>query len=68
MVSVNGTDAVTWLLSCTWMVKFPPVAAVVGWPLIRPEAGVNASPAGKVPVVTDQVYCPVPPVAVKVCE
>src|ERR1022692_3554556 len=52
----------------TWLVKFPPVAAVVGWPLIRPEAGVNASPAGKVPVVTDQVYCPVPPVAVKVCE
>jgi hypothetical protein len=22
MVSVNGPDAVTWLLSCTWMVKF----------------------------------------------
>ena len=67
MVSVNGSAAVTRLLSCTWMVKLALVVAVVGVPLTAPVAAVSVTPAGKLPEVTDQVYTPVPPMAVKVC-
>ena len=37
--------------------------AVVGVPLITPEAPVKVNPAGKKPVVTENVLEPVPPVA-----
>ena len=67
MVSANGPLAVSWLLSCTWMVKFDD-AAVVGWPVIAPVAAANVRPPGKDPTVTVQVYVPVPPAAVNVCE
>ena len=67
MVSTNAWLAVAWLLSVAWMVKFE-AAAVVGGPLIRPVAEFNNRPPGKDPTLTAQVYCPLPPMAVKVCE
>ncbi len=48
--------------ACTVTVEVP---AVVGVPLITPEVD-NVRPAGKVPVVTVQVYGAVPPIAVNV--
>jgi hypothetical protein len=41
------------------------VAACVGVPAIAPVAAFNMSPAGNVPLVRDQVYGGVPPVAAK---
>src|ERR1017187_3863017 len=68
MVSANAWLAVAWLLSVAWMVKFE-AAAVVGGPLIRPVTEFNKRPPGKDdPTLTAQVYSPLPPMAVKVCE
>ena len=44
------------------------VAAVVGVPVITPVAAFNESPAGRLPAETLNVYEPVPPVALTVCE
>ena len=44
------------------------VAAVVGVPVIAPVAAFSDSPAGKLPAETLNVYEPVPPVALTVCE
>ena len=44
------------------------VVAVVGVPVIAPVAAFNESPAGKLPAETLNVYEPVPPVALTVCE
>ena len=44
--------------------KFP---AVVGVPLICPEA-LKVRPAGRVPVLMDQLYCVFPPLAATVAE
>ena len=49
------------------IVKFD-VAAVVGVPEINPLAAFSDSPAGKLPAETLNVYEPVPPVALTVCE
>ena len=49
------------------IVKFE-VAAVVGVPVIAPVAAFIESPAGKLPAETLNVYEPVPPVALTVCE
>ena len=49
------------------IVKFD-VAAVVGVPVIAPVAPFSERPAGKLPAVTLNVYEPVPPVALTVCE
>jgi hypothetical protein len=54
MVKETGRVAVTLALSCTWTVKFAAVE-VVGWPPIRPVAGVKVSPAGKDPTDIVQV-------------
>ena len=48
-------------------VKFD-VAAVVGVPVIAPVAAANDNPAGKLPAVMLNVYDPLPPVALIVCE
>ena len=44
------------------------VAAVVGVPVIAPVAAFNERPAGRLPADTLNVYAPVPPVALTVCE
>ena len=44
------------------------VAAVVGVPVMAPVAAFNESPAGKLPAETLNVYEPLPPVALTVCE
>ena len=44
------------------------VAAVVGVPVIAPVVAFNDRPAGKLPADTLNVYEPVPPVALTVCE
>ena len=44
------------------------VAAVVGVPVIAPVAAFNDRPAGKLPADTPNVYEPLPPVALTVCE
>ena len=44
------------------------VAAVVGVPVIAPVAAFSDSPAGKLPALTLNVYEPLPPVALTVCE
>jgi hypothetical protein len=44
------------------------VPAVLGLPLITPVAVFKERPPGKVPALTAQVYCPLPPLAVTVCE
>ena len=50
------------------IVKFD-VAAVVGVPVIAPVAAFNERPAGKLPTETlNNVYQPVPPVALTVCS
>ena len=67
MVRANAFVAVTLLLSVTWMVKVA-VAVAAGWPPIAPVAEFNERPLGSDPAVTNQVYCPLPPVAVRVCE
>ena len=54
MVRANGMEAVTWLLSVTWMVKFE-VAAVVGWPVIAPVVEFSKRGLGKDPTVTAHV-------------
>jgi hypothetical protein len=53
------------LESATWNVRAALVAACVGVPAIAPVAAFNMSPAGNVPLVRDQVYGGVPPVAAK---
>jgi len=50
--------------TCTVKAEFPDC---VGVPEITPKLEM-ASPAGKLPLVTDQLYGPVPPVAAKVVE
>ena len=42
--------------------------AVVGVPVMAPVAAFKDSPAGKLPTETLNVYEPVPPVALTVCE
>ncbi len=49
----------------TWTVKLE-VPVVVGVPEITPVPAARVSPAGNVPLATDQVYGGVPPVAVRV--
>ena len=44
------------------------VAAVVGVPVIAPLAAFSESPAGRLPAETLNVYKPLPPVALTVCE
>ena len=44
------------------------VAAVVGVPVIAPVAPFNDNPAGRLPADTLNVYEPLPPVALTVCE
>ena len=44
------------------------LAAVVGVPVIAPVPAFNERPAGKLPTETLNVYEPVPPVALTVCE
>jgi hypothetical protein len=68
------SDAVLELLSVTLIVKLAPVAAAVPTPTIPAVVPVgkyegmpsvrSTSPAGSEPLVIDQVYPPVPPVAV----
>jgi hypothetical protein len=49
------------------IVKFD-VAAVVGVPVIAPVAAFSESPVGKLPAETLNVYEPLPPLALTVCE
>lgn len=44
------------------------VPAVVGVPDITPVEGVRVNPDGSAPPDIDQVYIPLPPDAVNVCE
>lgn len=66
MVSAIDLVVIAPAVSATCTVKFE-VPAVVGVPLSTPVL-LRETPAGKDPVLTDQVCEPVPPVAVKVCE
>jgi hypothetical protein len=59
-------DAVCLLLSVTVTVTLA-VPAAVGVPLMLPPA-LRFNPAGSAPLLTAQVYPPVPPLAVSVCE
>ena len=54
-------------MSATFTVKLA-VPLAVGVPLICPVEAVNVSPGGKLPLVIDQEYGAVPPVALKVAE
>jgi hypothetical protein len=65
MVRVNGAVAVSPTESTTCTVKFA-VPAAVGVPPMPPEF--SESPLGNVPALTDQLYPPVPPLAVKNSE
>ena len=49
------------------IVKFD-VAAVIGVPVIAPVAALSDNPAGRLPAETLNVYEPLPPVALTVCE
>ena len=46
----------------------PAPLLVVGVPLMTPLTELSESPAGSVPLETDHVYTPEPPVAATVCE
>ena len=50
------------------MIVIVEVTAVVGVPLISPVVGSMAKPAGKVPLVTANVFGEVPPVDVGAIE
>src|SRR6185295_9946362 len=67
MVRANAFVAATPALSKIRAVKFA-VPAVCGVPLITPEAGTIARPAGNAPAEIDQVNGAVPPVFASVCE
>jgi hypothetical protein len=70
-VVVTAIDRLTDLVcagfsaSVTVAVKLA-VPLVVGVPAMIPVAGTRVSPAGRLPVVIDQLYGPVPPVALRV--
>ncbi len=68
MVRVSVTDWVCAgvLESVAMKVSDAALTAAVGVPLMSPVAGARVSPAGSVPLVKDQVYGVVPPVAVSV--
>ena len=67
MVSVNALLAVMDALSviCTVKLTSP---ALVGVPLMAPDAESSLKPAGREPVVIDQLYGAAPPVAPKLSE
>lgn len=52
--------------SVTWNVSEVALAVAVGVPLMMPVEGARVSPVGSVPLVKDQVYGVVPPMAVSV--
>ena len=54
-------------LSVTRMVKVK-VTALFGVPLMAPVAEFNVRPLGKAPLLTDQLYGSVPPVAANTSE
>jgi hypothetical protein len=63
---LNVFDAVAPELSRTWPVKLE-VPAALGFPEMTPPL-LNVKPAGSEPALTVQVFPPLPPVAVNVCE
>ena len=65
MVMLRAWVAVAFALSVTCAVKVD-APGVVGVPAIAPFDA-SDRPAGRLPVVTDHVYGPVPPVADSVC-
>jgi hypothetical protein len=68
MVRVRLTD-LFWaglLESVTVNVRAVALAVAVGVPLIAPVAAFKVRPAGRVPLVSDQAYGNVPPVAASV--
>ena len=67
MVRANSLLVDDWSLSVTLSTQWS-VPAVDGRPLITPAAEFKESPPGKFPELTCQVYCPVPPLADRVCE
>jgi hypothetical protein len=70
MVSVIATDALCagLLESVTVKVSGAPDIAAVGVPVMAPVEAFSDNPAGSVPLVSDQVYGFVPPVAVRFAE
>lgn len=70
VVSVSPVVAVSagLLASVTLKVSGVPDTATVGVPVIAPVDAFSESPAGKLPLVSDQAYGVVPPVAVRVAE
>lgn len=56
------------LESLTINVKAAAGVETAGMPVIAPLAPLNESPAGKVPLTTDQAYGTVPPLAVRAAE
>jgi hypothetical protein len=67
MVNTNALAVGKWRLSVALISKCDD-PAWVGRPLIAPVAAFNVRPLGKVPAYTAQVYDPLPPLAVSVCE
>ena len=67
MVRLSVTDLVCTGLpeSVTLKVNDVALAVAVGVPLIAPVVAFSVSPAGSVPLVKDQVYGVVPPVAAR---
>ena len=61
LVVVDPAESAT----CTTKLKAPEEPGV---PVMAPVEEFNASPPGKLPVLTDQVYGVVPPVAASVWE
>ena len=53
MVTMKAFDALPEALSVNWAVKLE-VPAVVGVPPIAPEVAFSVTPAGKLPLMTDQ--------------
>jgi hypothetical protein len=54
------------LESVTWIVSSTALTAAVGVPEIKPVDAARVSPEGSGPLVTDQVYGALPPLAVRV--
>jgi hypothetical protein len=64
-VVVAVSDVVSESLTPTVKVELP---AAVGVPEITPVLALRVNPAGKLPVLTLQVYGATPPLAANVCE
>jgi hypothetical protein len=78
VITADGTDVIVILsilevvcpglpASLTWTVKLT-VPVAVGIPVIAPLLGLSVKPTGRVPLIMDQVYGVIPPLASNIAE